>query len=357
MIRIFVVCLALIGLAACATPLMQTAGAPGDGFSGPRLEDSRFVSFDGAPLGLQHWDAEGREPWAVVIGLHGMNDYSNAFRLPGEAWARRGITTYAIDQRGFGRSPRRGVWADPGLMVEDLRTLTRLVRTRHPDAVIAIAGVSMGGAVAIEAFASERPPDADRLILLAPAVWGWSSQPLPNKLAAWIAGRTFPGWVIEPPRFITDDIMPSDNIDELRRMSRDRLMIWGARPDAVVGLIDLMEAAWSDTGRIRAPVAYLYGYEDDIIPKEPSFEAAARLKPTDKTAYYRDGHHLLLIDRQRERVLGDIEGFIRDPTRPLASGVVPLPVQVAGNTTQNAGSSRTRTLSPTAGASAKAARQ
>ena len=165
-------------LGACA-PLSQQAGRPSLQFQGPRIESDAFVSFDGARLGLKHWQAEGGEPWAVIVGLHGMNDYANAFHLAAPWWASQGIATYAFDQRGFGASPRRGVWGGKELMVEDLRTLTALVRQRHPKAIIAVAGVSMGGAVAIEAFASDRPPAADRLILLAPGVWGWRTQPLP----------------------------------------------------------------------------------------------------------------------------------------------------------------------------------
>ena len=47
---------------------------------------------------------EGGAPKAVIIALHGMSDYSNAFDMPGKVWAKRGITTLAIDQRGFGRT-------------------------------------------------------------------------------------------------------------------------------------------------------------------------------------------------------------------------------------------------------------
>ena len=115
-------------------------------------------------------DGAPREPWAVVIGVHGMNDYSNAFHLAAPYWAADGIATYAYDQRGFGRSPGRGVWGGDALMTEDLRTLTALVRQRYPRAIIAVAGVSLGGAVAIEAFASDRPPVADRLVLLSDGI-------------------------------------------------------------------------------------------------------------------------------------------------------------------------------------------
>ena len=96
----------------------------------PRLEGDRFISFDGAALGLSHWDVANGEPWAVVVGLHGMDDYAGAFHLAAPYWASQGVATYAYDQRGFGRGAERGVWGGEGLMVEDLRTACTLVHPR-----------------------------------------------------------------------------------------------------------------------------------------------------------------------------------------------------------------------------------
>ena len=321
--------LALLLLPACA-PVIQQAARPEAGFSGSRLEDHDFVAADGAPIAMTSWlpqtpDGAPREPWAVVIGVHGMNDYSNAFHLAAPYWAADGIATYAYDQRGFGRSPGRGVWGGDALMTEDLRTLTALVRQRYPRAIIAVAGVSLGGAVAIEAFASDRPPAADRLVLLAPAVWGWSSQPIPYKSALWLTAHVVPAAVIEPPRFVTLNIRPSDNDDELRRMGRDPQMLWGTRTDALFGLVNTMQHAWAEVGDIKAPVLYLAGARDEIIPKTPMKQAARRLKPADRSGYYAHGWHLLLVDHQAETVWRDVESFIRDPHQPLPSGVPAIP--------------------------------
>ncbi|HWD68058.1 MAG TPA: alpha/beta fold hydrolase, partial [Caulobacteraceae bacterium] len=134
-------------LAACV-PTLQQAERPGAGFSGPRLEPGAhaFVSFDGARLGLTEWDAANGRPWAVIVGVHGMDDYANAFHLAAPWWAEQGITTLAYDQRGFGRSPHRGVWSPEKLSVEDLRTIVALARAKYPGATIAVAGESLGGA-------------------------------------------------------------------------------------------------------------------------------------------------------------------------------------------------------------------
>ena len=314
----------LLLLATGCAPLKQQAGSPDLGFGGPRLEDRQFVSFDGARLGMQHWDAPG-DPWAVVIGLHGMDDYANTFHLAAEHWAKQGISTYAFDQRGFGRSPQRGVWPGSELMDEDLRTFTALIRQRFPHAVVAVAGVSMGGAAAIDAFASERPPAADRLVLLSPAVWGWSSQPLPYRIALWSMAHAVPGLVLTPPSFVTSHIRASDNTAELISMGRDPNLIWGARTDAVYGLMNLMQKAWSKTAGLTIPTLYAYGAKDQIIPKEAAFGAAARLPASDRTAYYAQGYHLLLIDLENPLVWDDVAAFLRDPKSPLPSGAPPIP--------------------------------
>ena len=315
---------ALTMLAACA-PTMQQVGRPDAGFVGPVLRDHDFISFDGAALGLQTWTPKTSEPWAVIIGVHGMDDYSNAFHLAAPFWAEEGIATLAYDQRGFGRSPGRGIWAGEALMTQDLRTLTILARQRYPHAVIAVVGESMGASVAIAAFASAQPPPADRLVLVSPAVWGWSSQPLLYRAALWLTAHIDGPAVLNPPSFVYRHIRASDNTEELIRMGRDPLMIWGARVDTLYGLVGLMQTAWRDIGAPGPPTLYLAGAHDQIIPRAPTLQAAHRLRPDERSAYYAHGWHLLLVDHQAPVVWRDIEGFLRDPAAPLASGAPPIP--------------------------------
>ena len=314
-------------LAACA-PTVQQPLTPPPAFAGPAIEADAFLVQDGARLPMLHWLPEG-EPWAVVVALHGMNDHKASFHLAGPHWAERGIATYAYDQRGFGRAPGRGVWAGQDLMTEDLRTVTALVRARHPDAIIAVAGESMGGAVAVAAFASERPPAADRLALLAPAVWGWSSQPLSYRASLWAAARLMGSTALEPPDWAVRDIRASDNLVELLRMGRDPDMIFATRFDALAGLVDLMETASRDLGRTRAPTALFYGANDQIIESGPMALALERAgaPPNLRTAFYEEGWHLLNRDRQALMVYSDMEAFLRDPAAPFPSGAPPVPAE------------------------------
>src|SRR3546814_4280788 len=63
---------------------------------------------------------------AVILGLHGFNDYSNAFSEPAAYWATQGIITYAYDQRGFGGAPFHGRWARSEEHTSELQSLMRI---------------------------------------------------------------------------------------------------------------------------------------------------------------------------------------------------------------------------------------
>jgi len=296
-------------------------------FEGPAFDVTQhtFRTFDGAELGLTAWlPPEEAEPWAVIVGLHGMNDYARTFESAGPWFAMQGVATYAYDARGFGRSPNRGVWGGERLLTEDLRTAVATARRAHPNAIIAVVGESMGAATSIAAFGSETPPEADRVVLVAPAVWGWSTLPDLYALTLWTGAHLMPTRPVSAPRSVQRRIVASDNIEMLRAIGRDPNMIFSTRIDAVYGLVNLMEAASERSANVRAPTLFLYGANDQLIPRASAIAAARRLPSSARTAFYPNGYHMMLRDLQAEVVYGDILAFLRDAHAPLPSGARPL---------------------------------
>lgn len=313
---------------------MQRANLPLEAFQGPRFDVAaeRFVSFDGAELGLTAWmPPGGQEPTAVIIGLHGMNDYANTYYLAGPWFAERGVALYAYDARGFGRSPNRGVWPGERLMTEDLRTAVAVARRTHPSATIAVVGDSMGAAAAIATFGAEGAPQADRVILVAPAVWGWSTLPDHYAFTLWVGAHMFPWRAVSPPRNVVRTRTASDNREALLQAGRAPHMIWQTRIDAVYGLVGLMETAHDRAANLSGDVLFLYGANDQIIPRNSAIAAARRLPPSVRTAYYEDGWHWLMRDLQREVVYADILAFIGNADAELPSGALPLLPVVQAN--------------------------
>lgn len=288
-------------------------------------ENNRLITFDGAELGLTVWDTEG-EPEIVIVGVHGMNDYANAFHMAAPYWAKRGVKTYAYDQRGFGRSFGRGEWPEEELMREDLRTIVSLVKARHPNTTLAVVGISMGGAVTMSAFGSDRPPaGVDRVVFSGPGLRGWGAIPVVQRVALWTSVRVRPGWVVRPPRFVK--IEPSDNIEMLRRLWADPLGLKTNKIEQVHGVVSVMESAHQAASKLPADVPMLltYGAKDIVIPENGVRRTAKTLPAHVRTAYYPNGYHMLLRDLNSELVFEDVLTFLRDPEAPLPSAVSEVP--------------------------------
>lgn len=288
--------IALVLLAACA-PQTQTVGTP---YRNATLTPGTFIMTDATRLPLRVWSPT--QPSSVVVGVHGFNDYSRAFEMPGPWFADRGAVFYAYDQRGFGEAPGHGKWAGGEVMVDDLRTVVALLRVRHPHIPIFVIGTSMGGAVTIAA-AAEGNLAADGTILVAPAVWGWSSMNEVYQAALWLSAHAVPQMTLTGEGL---GRLPSDNIEMLRALGVDPLVIKETRVDAIYGLVGLMDQAYLSVEKMTLPTLLLYGERDEIIPKRPVENIVPRITVEVDVKEYSEGWHMLLRDHQREKVWRDI---------------------------------------------------
>lgn len=272
----------------------------------PRFEEERFISFDGAELGLSAWRAE--PPRAVLLAVHGMNDYAKAFEGAGEWWSREAdLTVYAYDQRGFGRSPGFGRWPGAQTMRADLRAAIAAARTANPDLPLYVLGHSMGAAVVMTAMRESRL-DVDGVILAAPGVWGGAQMPVAYRISLNLAASVAPGKTVTGERA---GRRATDNIEVLRAMFADPLVIKDTRLDAVLGVVRLMGEAWDASNEIGGRILFLYGYKDEIIPVRKMQRASGRLCGKVLTRAYAEGWHLLFRDLQAERVWRDVADWTK----------------------------------------------
>lgn len=288
---------------------------PGPQLGAPHLEAHHYVAADGARLPLKVHAAP--TPRAVIVALHGFNDYRTEFDMAAQWWMRHGVTTYAYDQRGFGGAPHRGVWPGSDILTDDARSMIGLVRKAHPGLPVYLLGMSMGGAVALELAGAEQPLDVDGVILAAPAVWGWSSLNPIYKSALWLAAHTVRANKMTGQGL---GVKASDNIEMLRALGRDPMIIHETRTDAVYGLVSLMEGGYRAAARVRLPVLLLYGACDEVIPEKPVREVIAALPGPTRVAIYPNGYHMLLRDLQAQTVWRDIAAWVDDSSGALPSG-------------------------------------
>jgi alpha-beta hydrolase superfamily lysophospholipase len=249
----------------------------------------------------------------VIVALHGMSDYSNAFDMPGKVWAKQGITTIAYDQRGFGRNPNPGVWAGADTMRADLNDAVAAARIRYPGVPVYALGESMGGAVVLTSLASATPPAVDGVILVAPAVWSRGDMPMLYRTALFLGAHLLPGMVLSNSAASSVvKITPSDNVPMLIALGRDPLFQKKTRTGTLFGLVNLMDEARiaPDAIKTAPPILFLYGANDQIIPAKPTEAVIAGLGTKATVRKYQHGYHMLLRDLEGETVDKDVADWI-----------------------------------------------
>jgi len=295
-------------LAACAKPYVH----PSSGTHAlPQLAESYALMDDGYRLPLSRWEAIG-DTRAVLLSLHGLNDYRFAFNNVGQYLARQGITVIAYDQRGFGNTDGVGLWHGSERLSADLVTMTALLREQYTDIPLYLLGESMGGAVVLSSLASA-PLDIDGAVLVSPAVWSRRNMPYYQRFALWIAAHTLPDKQLTGKGL---DLKPSDNIDMLQALRRDDLVIKATRVDVLYGISNLMDSAMLASSRVTGNILFLYGEQDDIIPALPTCQLHEKLSHNGTTQLssiiYEHGYHMLTRDLQALVVLDDIATWIAE---------------------------------------------
>lgn len=305
----------LVGAYGCSTPVQQDSATLSE--HTPTLLQERALMNDGYELPLQHWQPE-TAPVAVVLALHGFNDYHNAFAEVGPSLATYGIVTYAYDQRGFGATAQRGIWAGTQRMLADAHTMVELLRTKHPRLPVYLLGESMGGAVSIATVAGTENL-VDGVILVAPAVWARTTMPWYQRWGLAVARTIAPNW---RPTGKSLNRQASDNLEMLRALGRDPLIIKQTRIETVAGLADLMDAALASVSQLSSPTLVLYGEQDQIVPKLPTCRMLHTLPDaTDwRLGLYPNGYHMLTRDLKGDQVIIDIANWILTPQQALPSG-------------------------------------
>ncbi|CAK0757978.1 acylglycerol lipase [Azospirillaceae bacterium] len=330
------VILGLLTLSGCAASFQPMEAAT----TSPVMTADAIIAADGYRLPLRRWTPT-QSPRGVILALHGFNDYANAFEGPGGWLAEHGFQVYAYDQRGFGATSSPGVWSDTETMVADLDAAAGLIQANHPQTPFYLLGESMGGAVVIAALTSayaERSPSwsttylgppplsSERVagvILSAPAVWGRKAMALLPRLALWIAYNFVPGMELVAPKELK--IRPSDNIEMLRALGRDPLILKETRVDAMHGLVDLMGVALEAAPRFNRRSLILYGAHEEVLPPAPivrflnTLPKQSRAESQRTVVTYPNGWHMLMRDLQADVVLHDLLSWLTQPDRSLPS--------------------------------------
>ena len=281
--------------------------------------DRVFTMHDGFVLPARVWrPPAGVAPRGVILALHGFTDSRDSWAYPAPVFAAAGYTVIAYDQRGFGATADRGVWAGTQAMVDDAAEVAARLRAQYPGQRFILMGESMGAGVAM-CLAARAPATADAYVLFSPAVWGRAQMPAGLRGVLWAASRLAPDYRLTGAQ-VPLDIAASDNREALLALAHDPLTLRGSTILMLRGLVDLMDAAQAAAPHLPPNTLVLNGRRDQVVPPQATAAAWAKLPASVRRGFYLSGYHLLTRDLDRALVDADVLAWLDAPGAWLPSG-------------------------------------
>jgi alpha-beta hydrolase superfamily lysophospholipase len=251
----------------------------------------------------RRWDASSAR--AVFLLVHGLGAHTARWNFLADHFAARGFPSYALELRGFGRTPERprGHIDSFRLYDKDILALRRLIATEYPGRKVVLLGESLGGLIVFN-LAARRPEEFAGQVLIAPAFKNGMRFPL-SAYFTLVSRRLF-----QPRKTVA---LPFTSAMCTR--DPDYQAVMDANPDEVrEASLKLLTSTMGELRRARktvaataVPVLFLVPGDDRLVDEGAVLKLFARLGPADKTLIeYPDMLHALSIDRGRERVFDDI---------------------------------------------------
>ena len=272
----------------------------------PRWPVQGYAWRSGALLYWHRWEAASPR-WAAVI-VHGLGEHAGRYGLLARQLAEWGVSSLAVDGRGFGRSSgQRGYGASFEQRLDDAAWAIHQQRARYPGLPMILFGHSMGGLIATRYVQSERTAPG-LLVLSGAAIDPRASgeRPLAVKLGR-AASRLLPGFRIPFSTF--DGLATDPAVAEVAR--RDPLWVRGLALGLGTQLIDEAALAWQELHRINLPVLLLHGENDPLVPVAVTRDCAPRLGSNDVTTHiYPEMLHEVYNERRADLVFDDLHRWL-----------------------------------------------
>lgn len=140
-------------------------------------QNRTFVDPHGITVHFYQWKAG--KPKGIVQISHGLGDHALRYEGLAQELVNAGYTVYADDHRGHGATGVQQWGGDatkfgklgPGRLratIDDVRQLTRIIRSENPELPVAMIGHSWGSLIA-QIIVNEHPEDYDAVVLTGTA--------------------------------------------------------------------------------------------------------------------------------------------------------------------------------------------
>ncbi|UNB56358.1 lysophospholipase [Mycolicibacterium sp. YH-1] len=274
----------------------------------PTTRDER--SFDGVGsvrIVYDVWTPDGA-PRGVVVLCHGYAEHARRYDHVAQRFGEAGLITYALDQRGHGRSGGKRVYLkDISEYTADFGTLVGIAAADHPDLKRVVLGHSMGGGV-VFAYGVEHPDDYAAMVLSGPAVYAQDGVSSLMIGVAKVVGSVLPGLPVED--------IPAEAVSRdpavVAAYIADPLVHHGKLPAGIAkALIGVGESMPTRAAALTAPLLVVHGGQDSLIPVAGSRRLVECVGSSDvNLKVYPELFHEVFNEPERELVLDDVVSWI-----------------------------------------------
>lgn len=270
-----------------------------------------FHSDDGLLIYYRHRPAEDESARMVIA--HGLGEHSGRYSHVIDRCLRKGISVWALDHRGHGRSEgKRGHIDSMGQYIDDLKKMVHIARTSMPAGMkFLLLGHSMGGLMVLN-FVQTYPDLADGVIASSPGLHPGMKVPVVKGSVAKILSRILPSLSFDnelDSSFLSHDALVVSDYDNDPLVHRSITARWFTE------FLAAMELTRRYAADIQIPVLLQVAGDDRLVDAGASRHFYNSLTVKDKTLFFYDTlYHEIYneTDDDRKQVFKDLESWLDD---------------------------------------------
>mgnify|MGYP005836440075 FL=1 len=256
-----------------------------------------FIGKGGIEIYFQAWRAE--RPKGIVVISHGLGEHSGRYANIIERMRGSGVSFYALDHRGHGRSGgTRGHVASFMEYIRDLKVFINQIKDEYGTLPIVLLGHSLGGLIAMK-YALTHPDDMKALVLSS---------------AGLVPAVAVPAWKKKMGLFFSKHIptLAMSNGLDAAELSHDRSVVDAYVNDPLVH--DRVTSRWyaeftateeeclRRASELDMPLLVIHGKADAIVDYRGSEKVYAEARSKDKTLHLFPGlYHETMNETPSER--------------------------------------------------------
>ena len=255
---------------------------------------------------------------AIIIAIHGYNDYSESFQIPATFLTKYKISTISFDLRGFGMNEDRGSWFPLSVHIDDVTFFVKEIRKNHPKKKIFLLGESMGGAIVASTVIKNKNLQINGVILVAPAIWNFSEMNPIKKIFLNVISTLLPNLKLDGGDFVK--VTACNNIEVLKALAKDKYFIHKPNLKSLNGIVELMDESYKYTKEFLNQLPYrtliILPIKDEIVPRKPLTKLLDDKKDSIKNnitlAIFKNNYHMILRDLESETITKFLANWINN---------------------------------------------